>query len=260
MPDLKELNRISELLKDRKCIAVAYSSGLDSSVLLRLLQEAGKEIIAITVYFPYIPRRAIKRGEEFTRKWGIPHMVLIDKEIMEDGEIARNGLYRCYACKRRMMSMIIRAAEMEGCDLVVDGTNFDDLSEIRPGLRALEELGVISPFAILKVTKERIREMAKELNVPEILPDTCLLTRLPHDFQVNEGLLRRIDLAEEAILGRGVSLVRARYFHGGLRIEVLPDDFQKLVRKGIREALVEELMKLGFDPITLDLKGYTRST
>jgi len=260
MTDLKELNMISELLKDHKCIAVAYSSGLDSSVLLRLLQEAGKEIIAITVYFPYIPRRAVRRSEEFARKWNIPHIVLIDREIMKDEEIARNGSYRCYACKKRMMSMIVRIAKRKGCDLVIDGTNFDDLSEIRPGLKALEELDIVSPFAVLKVTKERIREMAKELDVPEILPDTCLLTRLPHNFQVSDDLLREIDLAEEAILEKDIPLVRARYFHGGLKIEVLPDDLQKLVRKGIREALVEELMELGFDPITLDLKGYTGST
>jgi len=256
---IREKRMLSHMLGDYKCVAVAYSGGMDSSVLLSLLKGIGKEIIAITVYFPYIPRRAIWRSEEFTRALKVPHIILVDNEIMESEEIARNGLNRCYVCKERMMRLIKTVAKEKGCDIIVDGTNLDDLSETRPGLRALKELGIMSPFAALKIGKERIRELAKELGISELPPDTCLLTRLPYDFQVKEDLLRRLDLAEEFIMKAGISLVRARYFHGGLKIEVLPSDMSKLLKDDIRRSLVNELSDLGFNPIMLDLRGYVRS-
>ncbi len=257
----RTFERLSRELKRYRFPAVAFSGGTDSAFLLAVVRRIfGERVLAITVDFPYIPRRTIRRSEDIAQLLKVNHIILRDEDILVEKEIAYNRRLRCYVCKKKMMGLIRDVAKEEGCDVVLDGTNTDDLREMRPGLKALEELGVVSPLAAVGITRRGVEKLARELGIPINPPETCILTRLPPNTPVDVDLVRRIDLAEEIVIQIAeVSLVRVRYWNGGARIEVLPSEIDKLVKDEVRGKINSELSSLGFYPVTLDLEGYNRS-
>jgi len=211
--------------------------------------------LAVTVDFPYIPRRVIVASEEVAKRIEVDHVIIRDEGVMEEEEIRRNGPLRCYFCKLRMMSLVRDVAEREGCEVVLDGTNLSDLNEDRPGMRALRELEIRSPLAEAKVTEEEVKSLLSDLNLP-YFAETCMLTRLPPG-EVSLELMRRVEQLEDFILRKGVSTVRARVQGEGVRIEVPPLDMGRVVEA--REAILEAALSLGFRAVTLDLQGYRGS-
>ncbi len=237
-----------------RCPAVAFSGGRDSTFLLWALKRAGVgRALAVTVDFPYIPKRVIAASEKVARLIGVDHVIVRDEEVMEEREIRWNGPLRCYFCKRRMMSLVRSVAEREGCDAVLDGTNVSDLSEDRPGLRALKEMGVRSPLVEAGISEMDIVSLLKDLKLP-YLAETCMLTRLPIGEEVNLELVRKVEVLEDIILQVGVSLVRARLQGDGVRIEVPPEDMGRILEA--RAIILEAARSSGFRTVTLDLQGY----
>lgn len=236
--------------------AVAYSGGTDSSLVLAAASEALEgNTLAITIRTPYMVQREIEEARRFTEHRGISHVV-INLEIPP--EILNNPPDRCYLCKNRLFKTMQHTARQHGFGTILEGTNQDDLSDHRPGLKALQELNIRSPLLETGLDKETVRKLAREKAIPvwNKPASACLLTRLPHETPVTSSLLRMIENAEDRLLGLGFSGARVRV-HGKLaRIEIRETDMNRILRADEREQVITELKHTGFEYVTLDLEGY----
>ena len=242
-------------------ILVAFSGGVDSSVLAALAKKAlgPQAVLLATVDSPLVPRADLVDAVAVAEQLGLRHLVLKLNELEDIPGFRGNPPERCYLCRRYRLSKLLELAAEEGL-VVVDGTNADDLSENRPGLRATEEPGVRSPLAEAGLTKKEIRALASELGLPVAGKphNSCLATRIPFGEEITEGRLRRIERAEEAIreILPGHYVLRVRD-HGALaRIEVPPDLFPSLLEPSMREEIVDALRSVGYKLVCLDLGGY----
>jgi uncharacterized protein len=213
------------------------------------------KMAAVTIRTPYMPAREINEAMEFALSLGIDHKI-IDLDFPEI--IRHNPKERCYLCKKILFSKIVEFANENGYQWIVDGTNADDTGEIRPGLRALKELSIKSPLAEAGLTKNEIRELLMKdglavWNKPAM---ACLLTRIPYETEVSEGMLRMIGMAEDYLSEKGYPGTRVR-LHGDIaRIECLPGYIGRIINDPEREQIVANLKELGFRYISLDLEGY----
>ncbi|HAS51435.1 MAG TPA: ATP-dependent sacrificial sulfur transferase LarE [Gammaproteobacteria bacterium] len=248
--------RLVEILSCMDSIAVACSGGLDSSLLLAVAHlTLGERVLALTVVTPYMASWEIAEAIEFTAQLGVRHQRLT---LPIPADIAHNPPDRCYRCKRTLFTELKAIAAAEGCAWLADGTNQDDLSDYRPGMRALRELDVRSPLLEAGLGKADIRRYARALDLPvwNKPASACLLTRLPHETEVQPKLLRRVEAAERALLDLGFSTVRVRC-HGDLaRIEVHRTEQARLLEETVAAQIVAALTQCGFRYVTLDLPGY----
>lgn len=248
--------RLLEILRGMDSIAIACSGGLDSSLLLAVAHTVLSErVLALTVITPYMASREIAEAQDLTTRLGIRHQ-LLTLPIPDD--IAHNPPDRCYRCKRTLFAELKAVAAAEGLTWLADGANQDDLSDYRPGMRALQELAVRSPLLEAGLGKADLRRYARALNLPvwNKPASACLLTRLPHDTEVQPELLHRIEAAEQALLNLGFGTVRVRC-HGDLaRIEVDRAEQARLLQADIAAQIVSALTDCGFRYVTLDLSGY----
>jgi uncharacterized protein len=244
------------ILKDLKSFVVAFSGGVDSSFLLHRAHSLGNiNVLGVTIRTPYVPKREIDGAIEFTTKYGINHKI-IDVSFPEI--IRHNPVERCYLCKKALFGKIIEFAKSNGFKYVADGTNADDMGDFRPGLMALKEMTVKSPLYEANLTKQEIRELSRQEGLPswDMPAMACLLTRIPYDSEVSEGLLRMIEEAENLLFDNGYPGARVRV-HGEIaRIECLPGYIEKIISDSNREIIVSDLKKIGFRYISLDLEGY----
>ena len=243
-------------LKDLGSVVVAYSGGVDSTFLLAAAKEAlENNVLALTIDTPYIANWEIEEAVEICHKLNVSHKVV--KADMIDS-IKMNPPNRCYLCKKHLFQSLISIAESKGLNHVLDGTNSDDLSDHRPGLRALKELKVKSPLKEVEITKNQIREFSRQLNLPtwDKPAYACLLTRIPHDTEIKEEELTRIEIAEKFLIDLGFKAVRVRS-HGEIaRIETDPVHFSIIIDPDIKLKIIEKLKSTGYKYITLDLEGY----
>ncbi|SEG05514.1 uncharacterized protein SAMN04487934_10748 [Eubacterium ruminantium] len=240
-------------------IAVAFSAGADSTFLLKVAHELlGDKCIAITAKSPGVPGVELKEGEDYCKAEGIKH-IIFDSEEYNIPEYAANVQERCYYCKKYIFGKIKEIAEAEGISAVIEGTNKDDMQDYRPGLRAVQELGIISPLLECDFSKEDVRNYSKILNVPTFDKNSfsCLASRIPYGEEITPKLLGKIEAAEEVLRSLGLKQYRVRV-HGGeiARIEVLPEDIEFTVREVSRRVITEKFKELGFKYVTIDLNGY----
>ena len=248
--------RLDSIIRELHSFVVAFSGGVDSTFLLHRAHKIRKaDIIGVTIRTPYIPAREIEYALEFTSSFGIRHEIL-DIEFPE--AIRHNPLDRCYSCKKTIFSDLLTYARYNNFPYVVDGTNADDVSDFRPGLRALNELGIRSPLLESGLTKADIRELSREadLDIWDKPAMACLLTRIPYDTEVDEKSLKLIEQAEQSLLEQGFPGTRVRV-HGDLaRIECLPGYIEKIVKNPQKDQIIQSLKKIGFRFVSLDLEGY----
>lgn len=251
---MKELERI---LSGFGKVAIAFSGGVDSTFLLsaatRLL---GKDnVTAITVVPPYVAGWEIEEAEQFADDFGINHIKM--KTAMID-EVKNNPDDRCYLCKRALFSSMKEKAASLGISYLCDGSNADDTSDYRPGMRALKELGINSPLLKAGLTKDEIRLMSKEWELPtwDKPPYACLLTRIPHNEEVTDSVLKLVEKSEVIMMDEGFPYVRVRH-HGEIaRIEIPRSDFDSFMSEGHYETVSAKMRELGYRYVTLDLEGY----
>ena len=255
---LNELRRmLEELSPDGIC--AAFSGGVDSALLLTVLSEirARKPFPLFAVVFATAfqtaeeTASAMKQAEEL----GVP-AELIERDVLSDPLLRGNPKDRCYHCKRALFSEMKRIAEAHGIRNLVDGTNADDMLAYRPGRKALEELGVLSPLSLCGFTKDEIRTAARELLVPVADKPSapCLATRFPYGTAMTDAALRRVERGEAVLHEFGLRVVRLRVHGNVARIETDPEGFELASAKRFEIAFA--LRNEGFPYVTLDLEGF----
>ena len=250
--------RLLSNLKTLDTAAVAFSGGVDSTLLLRCARETlGDRVVALTVDTPYLPRRELAEARDLARHLGVRHRVF---SMAVPDDIADNPEARCYLCKKQVFARIRDEIQRLKIPHLLDGTNADDLGAYRPGLKALAELAVISPMAEAGLTKAEIRSLSRQLGLStwEKPAYSCLLTRLPHGAAASMVRLERIEAAENLLRDAGFAAVRVRYHVQDrlARIEIPPADFERFLAFSQKGDLEGQFRDLGFDFTTLDVRGY----
>lgn len=252
----RKSEKLDTILKELKSFVVAFSGGVDSSFLLYRANTLKRiNMIGVTIRTPYIPQNEIEESVEFAKTHGINHTI-VDLSFPES--VRNNPIDRCYLCKKTLFTELVSFAGNNGYRYVIDGTNADDTSDFRPGLKALRELGIRSPLLEAGLTKKNIRELLRQegLSIWDKPAMACLLTRIPYDTQVSEGMLKMIERAEYFLLNKGYPGTRVR-IHGDLaRIECLPGYFERITQNPDKELIINSLKKIGFRYVSLDLEGY----
>ena len=252
-------NKFEELkkyLKNLGCAVIAFSSGIDSAFLLKTAKEVlSDKILAVTIDSLFFPEREIKDAVEFCNKEKIKHIVL-PYNIFELQEIKNNPVNRCYLCKKAMFGEIVRIAKENNIMHILEGSNFDDDKDYRPGRLAVEELGIKSPLKDVGLNKEEIRILSKQMNLSSWNKPSfaCLASRFVYGEEITENKLNMVDKAEQLLFNLSFRQLRVRIHQNIARIEVMPVDFENLIL--CRERIVSEFKKIGFDYVTMDLLGY----
>ena len=249
---------LQENLKALGSVAVAFSSGVDSTFLLKAAQEAlGDKVIAVTASSCSFPKRELEEAKAFCEKNRIRQIIVESEELDIDG-FRQNPKNRCYLCKHELFEKIWEIARENGMNAVAEGSNMDDNGDYRPGLIAVRELGVSSPLRQAELSKAEIRELSREMGLPtwDKQSFACLSSRFVYGETINEKKLGMVDKAEQLLLDMGFHQVRVR-IHGNIaRIEVLPEEIAKIVEEENRTKIASKLKEYGFDYVTLDLLGY----
>lgn len=257
----EKCSRLHQIMKKltMQDTAVAFSGGADSSLLLKLaVRWAGEnqtEVCAVTASTELHPASDIQAAARIAEEIGARHEVLYLNEL-EHADISCNPADRCYRCKKYLFQAMQRAASNRQIDTLLEGTNADDLKVYRPGLRALSELGIISPLMEAGMTKQEVRRLAREYGITaaDRPAAPCLATRFPYGTKLTAEKLKRVEQGEEFLKRFGFYNVRLRD-HGNIaRIEVDAKEFPLACEK--REEIVRYLCGLGFDYVTLDLAGF----
>ncbi len=254
----EKYDRLISYLKSLESVAVAFSAGVDSTFLLKAAREAlGKNAIAITAKHASFPARESKDADEFCHLLGVEMISATVDQLAIEG-FCSNPKDRCYICKKALFTTLLQLAHDNGFKYVAEGSNQDDLGDYRPGLRAIEELGIKSPLREAGLTKDDIRALSKELGLPtwNKPPFACLATRIPYGEEITEEKLRKIDASEQILFDLGFPQFRVRS-HGDIaRIEIEPSQFAKIIEPEVSAAIDSRLKDLGYKYVTLDLKGY----
>ena len=253
-----KLNELRKIIGDLGSLAVGFSGGVDSALLLAVAHEVlGERSLAVTAADASVPKREISEAKKFCEDRGIRH-IMINTDPLSEESYRNNSSDRCYFCKRGIFSEVIKTAKENGIEYVAEGSNMDDLGDYRPGLKAIAELNVKSPLRDAGLNKSDIRMISKAMGLPTWNKPAyaCLASRFVYGEQITEEKLHMIDRAEQFLIGLGFYEERVR-MHGDLaRIEVAADDIPRLASEEVRNKIYEEFRNIGFLFVTLDMKGY----
>lgn len=263
MPSFDEkYDRLKKFILDKGGggVVVAFSGGVDSSTLAAVCHSLlGDRVVAVTSVSPLHPQEEVEGAVRVAREIGVRHL-LIESDEFSDEDFVRNPEDRCYYCKRSLLRALKRVAEELGFGVVFEGTSLSDLRGHRPGWRAIaEEESVYSPWVEAGFTKEDIRKLARMigLSVHDKPSMACLASRIPFNERITVERVVRVGKAEAAVKRiAGVRQVRVRDHNGLARIEVDENEMKQLLNIELMRKIAEELKRLGFKYVTLDLEGY----
>jgi len=240
-------------------VLVAFSGGLDSTLLLRVARDTlDDNVLAVTAQSPSFPLRQKQEAVALAGQLAV-ECAVVDIDELADEHFVANAKDRCFWCKQELFGKLKEYAAARNIKHVIDGANLDDRSDYRPGSEAAKKLGVRSPLQEAGLTKEEIRVLSKELGLPtwDKPSFACLGSRFPYGTQITKELLERVGRAEELLIREGFRQVRVRD-HGTIaRIEVPSEDITRITERVMREKITAQLKALGYLYIMIDLEGYT---
>jgi len=254
-----KIKKLKEILRRLKSVVIAYSGGVDSTFLLKAAVDTlgRKNVLAVTARSETYPLREFKDAKEYAGQISARHKIINTSELAIKG-FKNNPVNRCYYCKKELFSKLKEIAKAEALRYCIDGTNYDDLKDIRYGRKAAKELGIKSPLVEAKITKRDIRKFSRAIGLKtwDKPSFACLASRFPHKSEITKNKLSVVDKAEEFLRRFGVRQVRVRHYGDLARIEVYPEDIKRIIEpKNIRQ-ISREFRRLGFRYTTVDLEGY----
>jgi len=254
----EKLDILKSNIKELESVAVAFSGGVDSTFLLKVAHDVlGDNAVAITARSSTYPKREFDEAWHFTTTNGIKHLIIYSEELEIEG-FSDNPINRCYLCKKELFSKIITVAQENGLKHIIEGSNFDDNNDYRPGLVAVKEYNVVSPLRQALFTKDEIRALSKEMGLPTWSKQSfaCLSSRFPYGEKITKEKLDMVDKAEQLLLDLKFGQVRVRHHGDVARIEISEAEMQKFLDREIRELIYKKFKEIGFTYVALDIKGY----
>ncbi len=253
----KKYHDLKEIIAELDSAAVAFSGGVDSTLLLKVTADILTEgVIAVTSKSETYPQEQQEKAQEIAAEIGVEQVLIYTEELASEN-FAQNSPDRCYHCKKELFNEVKEVAQKRNITTVLDGSNYDDIDDYRPGLKALKELSIRSPLLEAKLNKKDIRKLSKKLKLPtwDKASFACLSSRFPYGDKITSEKLLRVDAAEKFLRDFAFKQLRVRHHDNDTaRIEVLPEDMEIFLTK--REEIVAKLKELGYTYITLDLEGY----
>jgi uncharacterized protein len=254
-----KFQNLQALLQELSSVVIAFSGGVDSTFLLRAARDVlgPDKVLALTATSPTYPRFEFEESRKLAAAMGVRQLVVESNELEIPG-FSQNDPRRCYYCKRELFSLCLEKGREMGFQVVLDGSNLDDLQDTRPGREAAGELAVRSPLLEAGLTKEEIRELSRQLGLPtwDKQPFACLSSRFPYGTEITPDRLARVDRCETFLRTHGFRTYRVRYHGETARIELDATEFPRLLDESLRRELVGEFKAAGFTYIALDLEGY----
>lgn len=252
----EKLTRLHNILRSLERVAIAYSGGTDSSLLLKVAFDVlGEGAIGITAVSASLASDELAEAEAIARQIGARH-ILVDSHEANDPRYLENTPQRCYFCKAEVYDELVRHAQQLGYPIVLDGTNADDIHDHRPGRQAARERGIRSPLMEADLTKDEIRQLARQLELPnwDKPAAACLSSRIPYGTMIDLEKLAQVEQAEQSLHRLGFRQLRVRHHDRVARIEVELQDFPLVLAR--REEIVQAIQAAGYQYVTLDLGGF----
>lgn len=259
----EKLEKLKNYLKELGSVAIAFSSGVDSTFLMKVAHDVlGEKAVAVTAVSCSFPVRELNEAKAFCERENIRQFICESEELDIDG-FSKNPKNRCYLCKKELFSKILDIIHKNGIEYVAEGSNMDDNGDYRPGLQAVAELGIKSPLRHVGLYKSEIRELSKNMGLSTWSKSSfaCLSSRFVYGETINREKLKMVELAEEYLMQFNLSQVRVR-IHGekesGIiaRIELSPDEIEKMMKNEVRNKIYDKFKEIGFDYVSMDMFGY----